>query len=229
MEPFCEAEKIFAYRLREAADDGLSTSATRVHISRHDHVYNCGQSDGNVYLIESGQVKTLTYTRNGKQCILSIHGAGNVFGESSVLLAARTETAQAMQATTLIRIPVARIMNAPDPSLRDALVNHMAARLLEQQEAIANLVTMDSEHRLAALLVTLGNKFGKRRDTTILVRERFTQEELAEMVGTTRSRIGYFLKRFTLAGAVHRTDESYLCIHVPELTDYLDSSRLVDI
>ncbi|WP_093472140.1 MULTISPECIES: Crp/Fnr family transcriptional regulator [unclassified Streptomyces] len=225
MEPFCNTERSLAGVLQDAAGRG-TIRGTRVHIGRREHVYNLGQPDANIYLVESGQVKTLTHTRDGKQCLLSIHGPGDVFGESSVLAANRTETAQAMQVTTLVQVRVAQIMNDCDPPLREALIGHMASRLLEQQQVIANLVTMDSEHRLAALLVNLGKKVGKRRDQTALIRDRITQEELAEMVGTTRSRIGYFLKRFSVAGVVHRTEDAHLCIHIAELTDYLENSSL---
>ncbi|MFI5819644.1 Crp/Fnr family transcriptional regulator [Streptomyces rishiriensis] len=225
MESFCNAERSLAEALQEAARRG-TLRGTRIHVGRREHVYNLGQPDAHVYLVESGQIKTLTHTRDGKQCLLSIHGPGDVFGESSVLAANRTETAQAMQATVLIQVRVAQIVNDCDPPLREALIRHMANRLLEQQQVIANLVTMDSEHRLAALLVNLGKKFGSRRAQTALIRDRITQEELAEMVGTTRSRVGYFLKRFSVAGVVHRTEDAHLCIHIAELTDYLENSSL---
>ncbi|MGW8063192.1 Crp/Fnr family transcriptional regulator [Streptomyces ziwulingensis] len=222
---FCNTERSLADALREAVRRG-TIRGTRFHVGRREHVYNLGQPDAHIYLVESGQVKTLTHTRDGKQCLLSIHGPGDVFGESSVLAANRTETAQAMQITTLVQVRVAQMMTDRESPLREALIGHMANRLQEQQQVIANLVTMDSEHRLAALLVNLGKKFGTPRDQTALIRDRITQEELAEMVGTTRSRIGYFLKRFSVAGAVHRTEDAHLCIHIAELTDYLEDSSL---
>ncbi|EDY45098.1 Crp/Fnr family transcriptional regulator [Streptomyces sp. SPB074] len=225
MEPLCNAEQRLAGALQEAARRG-TIRGTRFHVGRREHVYNLGQPDAHIYLIESGQVKTLTHTRDGKQCLLSIHGPGDVFGECSLLAANHTETAQAMQVTTLVQVRVGQIMKDCDPLLHEALISHMANRLLEQQQMIANLVTMDSEHRLAALLVNLGKKVGKRREHTALIRDRITQEELAEMVGTTRSRVGYFLKRFSLAGVVHRTEDAHLCIHITELTDYLENSSL---
>ncbi len=225
MEPFCSSEQRLAEALQEAARKG-TIRGTRFHVGRREHVYNLGQPDAHLYLIESGQVKTLTHTRDGKQCLLSIQGPGDVFGEGGVLAANHTETAQAMQATTLVQISVAQVMRACDPPLQEALISHLANRLLEQQQMIANLVTMDSEHRLAALLVNLGKKVGKNREHTALIRDRITQEELAEMVGTTRSRVGYFLKRFSVAGVVHRTKEAHLCIHIAELTDYLENSSL---
>ncbi|GAA4826192.1 Crp/Fnr family transcriptional regulator [Streptomyces ziwulingensis] len=225
MEPFCSTERSLAQAIQDAARRG-TIRGTWVQVGRREHVYNLGQPDAHLYLVESGQVKTLTHTRDGKQCLLSIHGPGDVFGEPGVLAADRTETAQAMQVTALLKVRVAQLLSDCDPQVHEALIKHMANRLLEQQQVIANLVTMDSEHRLAALLVNLGNKFGKRRDQTALIRDRITQEELAEMVGTTRSRVGYFLKRFSVAGVVHRTEDAHLCIHLTELADYLENSSL---
>ena len=88
-------------------------------------------------------------------------------------------------------------------------------------KAGTTLVTMDSEQRLATILLRLARKLGKRQGEYLCIVERISQEELAWMVGTTRSRVGYFLKRFHDAGFVRRTRESYLLVHEELLTGYV--------
>src|SRR5712692_7909184 len=77
-----------------------------VKIARHANVYTCGDQDEMLYFIESGQVKLLMLSSEGKECILAIHGAGDIFGELCLSgLGGRLETATAMKATTLEQIP----------------------------------------------------------------------------------------------------------------------------
>src|SRR6185369_6246500 len=77
-----------------------------VTIAKHKHVYNCGDKNELVYFIESGQVKLLMLSPEGKECLLAIHTAGDIFGELRLSgLDARRETATAMEETTLKQIP----------------------------------------------------------------------------------------------------------------------------
>jgi CRP-like cAMP-binding protein len=188
-------------------------------------VYNCGDRDNDIYLIENGQVKTVTYSRDGKKCLLSIYATGDVFGELGMLSEGRTETATAMRNSALRRVPVKKFRAALcDDQLLEAFLGHLTQRLSEQQQIITNLVTMDSERRLAAALLALAHKLGKPQPRGTRIDQRITQEELSGMVGTTRSRVGYFLKRFCDAGLVHRAPGSFLVVNESNLADYLDAS-----
>jgi CRP-like cAMP-binding protein len=82
-----------------------------VKIARHANVYACGDHDEVVYYIESGQVKLLMLSSEGKECLLAIHSAGDIFGELCLSgLGGRLETATAMQATTLNKSLVANFL-----------------------------------------------------------------------------------------------------------------------
>lgn len=194
----------------------------RCCLPRNSHVYNYGDRDADLYLVESGQVKAVTYSLDGKKCLLSIYSAGDVFGELALLTHTRGETAMAMSPAVLRRIPVAKFRSAlAHEELREALLELLTVRLAEQQQVITNLVTMDSERRLAATLLTLARKLGKRQALGTCIEERITQEELSGMVGTTRSRVGYFLKRFCDAGFIVRDSGAYLVVNERSLTNYL--------
>ncbi|NUT44668.1 MAG: Crp/Fnr family transcriptional regulator [Thermoactinospora sp.] len=201
-----------------------SVEASSVRVPKRTNIYNCGQRDGNIYLVESGQIKTQMYARCGKECLLSIFTAGDIFGELSLLGPERFETATAMRTSWVRKIPAVRFRAAlAESGLLDAFIDHLAQRLAEQQHVIATMVTMDSEQRLAFVLLNLSRKIGKRCAHNIrAIEDRITQEELSGMVGTTRSRVGYFLKRFKDAGFVLPTSEPFLLVDEKRLAEYVD-------
>jgi CRP/FNR family cyclic AMP-dependent transcriptional regulator len=220
------ASSRFAQRLRGLVEDD-SGGATTIRIPRGGHVFNSGDRDDDVYMIETGQVKTVTFSRDGKQCLLSIYAPGDVFGELCQASSGRLETATAMRPTILRRIQSGRFRAAlADQDLLEAFLAYLALRVSEQQQIITNLVTMDSERRLAAVLLTLADKIGKRHSTGTRIEQRITQEELSDMVGTTRSRVGYFLKRFAEAGLVSRHPGAFLVVDESGLADYLETAGL---
>ncbi|WP_371778475.1 Crp/Fnr family transcriptional regulator [Streptosporangium subroseum] len=223
MTPISTDSTLFKDNLRAFINHD-SSGASPIKVPRRTNIYNCGQRDGNIYLVESGQIKTQMYTRCGKQCLLSIYTAGDVFGELSLLGPERSETATAMRTSAVRRIPATRLRaGLTDGNLLEGFIDCLALRLAEQQEVIATMVTMDSEQRLASVLLRLARKIGTRHSPQLrCIEERITQEELSGMVGTTRSRVGYFLKRFRDAGLVQPTSDLFLLVHEQRMADYLD-------
>ena len=95
----------FKQQLRESLQHETLNSRA-VKIARHANVYTCGDQDEMVYFIESGQIKLLMLSSEGKECLLAIHSAGDIFGELCLSgLGARLETATAMEDTILKQIP----------------------------------------------------------------------------------------------------------------------------
>ena len=96
-----------ADEFKEQLRDSLlreTMNSRAVKIARHTNVYTCGDQDDMVYFIESGQIKLLMLSSEGKECLLAIHGGGDIFGELSLSgLGARVETATAMKATAITR------------------------------------------------------------------------------------------------------------------------------
>jgi CRP-like cAMP-binding protein len=97
----------------------------------------------------------------------------------------------------------------------------LAGKLVEQQQIVSQFVTADSEGRLAATLLRLARKIGKPHNGRLVIDEKITQEELAEIVGTTRSRIGFFLKRFRTAGLIEKSAQASLSIDEVRLDEYI--------
>ena len=194
-----------------------------VKIARHANVYTCGDQDEMIYFIESGQIKLLMLSSEGKECLLAIHSVGDVFGELCLSgLGTRLETATAMKQTMLKQIPCAQFLGRlSHDSLFDGFVRYLAVRIADQQQVIANLVTVDSEQRLGQTLLQLARTMGKKDPRSIRIELRISHEELSEMVGTTRPRISLFMQRFHNLGLIETNRDRFLIIKEKKLTDYL--------
>jgi CRP/FNR family cyclic AMP-dependent transcriptional regulator len=194
-----------------------------IKIPRHANVYNCGDNDSNVYFIEAGQVKLLMLSSEGKECLLAIHGAGDIFGELCLSgLGARLETATAMRETIVKQLPSSQFFaRLTRDSLFEGFVRYLAVRVADQQQVIANLVTVDSEQRLGQTLLQLARTMGKKDPRSIRIELKISHEELSEMVGTTRPRISLFMQRFHNLGLIETNRDRFFVIKEKKLTDYL--------
>ncbi len=212
----------FKQQLRDSLQrETLNSHAVKV--TRHSNVYTCGDQNEMVYFIESGQVKLLMLSSEGKECLLAIHSGGDIFGELCLTgSGARLETAIAMKATTLKQIPCAQFFaRLKRDSLFEGFVRYLAVRIADQQQVIANLVTTDSEQRLGQTLLQLARTMGKKDPRSIRIELRITHEELSEMVGTTRPRISLFMQRFHNLGLIETNRDHFLVIKESKLTQYL--------
>jgi CRP/FNR family cyclic AMP-dependent transcriptional regulator len=213
---------LFKQQLRDSLQRETANTGA-VSIARHSNVYTCGDRDEMVYFVESGQVKLLMLSAEGRECLLAIHGEGDIFGELCLSgLGARLETATAMQATTLKQIPCSQFFaRLGRDSLFEGFVRYLAVRIADQQQIIANLVTVDSEQRLGQTLLQLARTMGKKDPRSIRIELKITHEELSEMVGTTRPRISLFMQRFHNLGLIETNKDRFLIIKEKKLTDYL--------
>jgi len=216
-----QADK-FKQQMRESLQQETANSRA-VKIAKHADVYMCGDQDETVYFIESGQVKLLLLSPQGKECLLAIHGAGDIFGELCLSgLGARRETATAMEETILKTVPCHQFFTRlSHDSLFGGFVQYLAVRIADQQQVIANLVTVDSEQRLGKTLLQLASTMGKKDPRSIRIELKISHEELSEMVGTTRPRISLFMERFHHLGLIETNRDHFLIIKEKKLTDYL--------
>lgn len=215
---------LFKEQMRESLQREVR-NARAIEIAKHTNVYALGEQDEMVYIIESGQVKLLMLSSEGKECLLAIHGSGDVFGELCLSgIAGRLETATAMEETLLKKVPCARFLErlAAD-SLLEGFVKYLAVRVADQQAVIANLVTVDSEQRLGKTLLQLARQLGKKGPRSTRIELRISHEELSNMIGTTRPRISVFMQRFRNLGLIELSEEHYLIIMENKLTAYLAS------
>jgi CRP/FNR family cyclic AMP-dependent transcriptional regulator len=215
-----------ADRFKQQLRDSLqheTLNSRAIKIAKHANVYTCGDQDEMVYFIESGQIKLLMLSSKGKECLLAIHTAGDIFGELCLSgLGIRLETATAMKETIVKQIPRTEVFaRLRRNSLFDGFVQYLAVRIAGQQQVIANLVTVDSEQRLGRTLLHLARTLGKEDQRSIRIEPRISHEELSAMVGTTRPRISLFMQRFRNLGLIETNVNHLLIIKEKKLTDYL--------
>jgi CRP-like cAMP-binding protein len=187
-------------------------------------LYTCGTDDDNIYFIETGCFKILTLCRGGKECLLDVCTQGEILGESCLLSPERMETAMAMTPSVLRVIRRTQFLTIIlSQGLYEESLQYFTLKLSEQRQIITQFVTADSERRLAATLLRLARKLGTRSEGKLWIDERITQEELAEIVGTTRSRVGYFLKRFRAARLIEGKSQEFLVINEHRMDEYVQT------
>jgi CRP-like cAMP-binding protein len=197
--------------------------ATTVKLKRNSNVYTSGEMDRNLYLVEEGQVKVLTHTSYGKDCLVAIYAGGDLFGEKCLFRERREETVIAMRPTVLTAISCETFLEClASAGVLEDLVLYLLVRLAEREEVITELVTADSEQRLASTLLQLARKLGKGTPRRLRIEHRISQEDLSRIVGTTRSRVGFFLKRFDELGLIERPRDCFLILDEQLMSDYLE-------
>lgn len=194
-----------------------------LRLARHCHIYVCGDPADAVYFIESGKVKLLMPSPQGKECLLALHTAGDMFGELCLEgPGRRQETATVMEAAVLRRIPRDKLFqHLTNNSLVEGFVRYLAVRLAEQQRFMGTMLMVNSEHRLGETLLALARKLGQPDPRSTRIEQKITHEELSEMVGTTRPRITRFMLLFRTLGLIEITPEHFLIIKEKKLADYL--------
>jgi CRP/FNR family cyclic AMP-dependent transcriptional regulator len=151
----------FIARLRTSWQDDIDRAATRT-IAKHAHAYICGDHDAMVYVMVSGHMKLQMLSPEGKQCVLAIYTAGDMFGELCLAEGGgRRETATAMADTVVQPIPCTEFLRwLSRDALLEGFVRYLAGRLADQQRVIAHLLTVESEQRLAQTLLQLAQQLG---------------------------------------------------------------------
>jgi CRP/FNR family transcriptional regulator, cyclic AMP receptor protein len=213
---------LFKQQMRESLRQGTLNSRA-VTIAKHDNVYTYGDNDELVYFIESGQVKLLMLSPEGRECLLAIHTAGDIFGELCLSgLGARLESATAMEETILKQIPCPKFLaRLGSDALFEGFSQYLAVRIADQQQVIANLMTVDGEQRLGKTLLQLARTLGKKDPRSIRIELKISHEELSDMVGATRPRTSVFMRRFRNLGLIETNEDHFLIIKEQKLTAYL--------
>lgn len=193
--------------------DRHTLATTRLRYEAQRSIYATGDADDALYTIDAGQVKIIMSSAEGKDCLIAVYGIGEVFGESCFTGAnRRLENATAMQFTLLRRASRRDFLAETErASALDVLLRHLAVRTEERQIAVFDLITKDSEQRLAKVLLAIGEKLGVSEGPFLRLDQRISHEELSQMVGTTRPRITAFMQRFRTLGLIETHGRS---IHV---------------
>src|SRR5437867_2780125 len=181
-------------------------------------IFRQGEPANSVFYLRQGKVKLAVTSKQGKEAIVAILDAGEFFGEGCLAgQQLRVSTATAMADCTLARIekPLMARMLHEQHDVSELFVTHLLSRNIRYEEDLVDQLFNSSEKRLARILLLLAH-FGKEaRAETVL--PRINQENLAQMVGTTRSRVSHFMNKFRKLGFVDYNG-SGLTVHSGALT-----------
>jgi CRP/FNR family cyclic AMP-dependent transcriptional regulator len=167
-------------------------------------IYSQGDRAETILYIQSGTVKLSVVSQTGKEAVVGMLGGGDFFGEGSLAgQPIRLATAATLTASRIRLIPkqqMVRLLHRQH-ALSDRFITHMLARNIRLEEDLIDQLFNASEKRLARTLLLLA-RYGKP-DGPRRVLPRISQEVLAEMVGTTRSRVNFFMNKFRKLGFIH--------------------------
>src|SRR6202451_3240059 len=166
-------------------------------------IFRQGDPSDAVFYIQSGKVKTTVVSEQGKEAVVALLGAGDFFGEGCLTgQPLRLSTVSTMTECVIVRISKADITRVihEEPAFAELFISYLLARNSRVEEALVDQLFNSSEKRLARILLLLAN-FGKEgRPEPIIA--KISQETLAEMIGTTRSRGSFFMNKFRKLGLI---------------------------
>jgi len=167
-------------------------------------IFTQGDTAAAVFYIQTGKVKLTVVSKIGKEATIGILGEGSFFGEGSLAgQALRMGSATAMTDCAVLQIDKRAMMEAlhREHAFSDMFVAYLLGRNIRYEEDLVDQLFNSSEKRLARILLLLAH-FGKEGTPETVV-SKISQEMLAEMIGTTRSRVSFFMNRFRKLGFIH--------------------------
>ena len=198
----------------EAILSGISQGKTVKEYSANRNIFRQGDAADSVFFLQRGTVKLTVISNQGKEAIVAILNVGDFFGEGCHAgQPLRMAAANATTDCTIIRIErqkLARLLHEHH-AISEVFVSHLLSRNIRYEADLVDQLFNSSEKRLARILLLLSH-FGKEsRSEPVL--PRVSQNDLAEMVGTTRSRTSHFMNRFREHGFIDYADSGGLTVN----------------
>ena len=166
-------------------------------------VFSQGDPADAVFYIQSGKVKVTVVSEQGKEAVVAMLGTNDFFGEGCLAgQARRIATVATMTDSVIVRLEKAAIVRVihREPAFSEMFIAHLLARAIRVEADLVDQLFNSSEKRLARMLLLLAN-FGKEEKPEPIL-AKISQETLAEMIGTTRSRVSFFMNKFRKLGLI---------------------------
>jgi CRP/FNR family cyclic AMP-dependent transcriptional regulator len=188
--------------------DSAGLSKSIVKYGRDEVIFTQGDASEHVLYIQSGGVKLSVLSKTGKEAVVAMLGPGDFFGEGCLAgQPLRMGSAMALTPSAVLQIEkqhMVRVLHRQH-AMSDRFIAHMLTRNIRIEEDLIDQLFNSSEKRLARTLLLLA-RYGKQ-DMPIRMVPKISQETLAEMVGTTRSRVNFFLNKFKKLGFIEYDGE----------------------
>jgi len=166
--------------------------------------FSQGNPADSVFYLQKGRAKLTVVSKSGKEVTIALLTAGDFVGEESIagVVGLRLASATAINACTALKIQRGEMIRVlhEEHAFSDLFLNYLLARSMRVQADLVDQLFNSSEKRLARILLLMAD-FGGSEDPDALI-PKITQETLAEMIGTTRSRVSFFMNRFRTLGLI---------------------------
>ena len=185
-----------------------------VSFQKKKTIFAQGDSRDGLFFVQSGKVQLSVVSENGREATLGILGEGDFFGEGGLAgQPLRMSSATALTDCVLLHIERNTMVHAMNlqPKLSAMFVKYLLKRNIRYQDDLVDQLFNSSEKRLARVLLLMA-QFGKEEAPEMSV-PRLSQETLAEMVGTTRSRVSFFMNRFRKMGFINYRHGNHLQVN----------------
>jgi CRP-like cAMP-binding protein len=163
------------------------------------------------FFLESGSIKVSTVVRNGREAVLALPGPGDFFGVRCLLGTPHTATATALTDSSVVRVTTAALcrMVREVPDFAEMFATFLVQRCADDQERLISHLTHSAEQRLAYTLLRLASS--NREDHALPI--PISQSLFAKMIGTTRSRVSFFMNRFKRKGFIEYGHDGRIRVH----------------
>jgi CRP/FNR family cyclic AMP-dependent transcriptional regulator len=194
--------------------DSAGVSRTIVHYGRGDVIFTQGDAAKHVLYIQTGGIKLSVLSKTGREAVVAMLAPGDFFGEGCLAgQRVRMGSATALAASAILRVGRLQMVKLlhKQHEMSDRFIAHMLARNIRIEEDLIDQLFNSAEKRLARTLLLLA-RYGKQ-DQPASVVPKISQETLADMIGTTRSRVNFFLNKFKKLGFIEYDGELPLKIN----------------
>jgi CRP-like cAMP-binding protein len=177
---------------------------TTLSIPKKQVLFSQGDTTDAVFYVQAGKVKLIVVSPQGKEAVIAILEPGSFFGEGCLAgQPVHLATATAVDDARIVRIDKQSMLRLlqDDRAFSSLFLAYMLARNVRIQEDLVDQLFNSSEKRLARILLLMAH-FGKEGKPEVVI-PKISQETLAEMIGTTRSRVSFFMAKFKKMGLIH--------------------------
>jgi len=198
----------------EKALSGISTGKAAIEYGANRNIFWEGDPADSVFFLRQGKVKLTVTSKQGKEAIVAVLDRGDFFGEGCMAgQPLRMATAMAITDCSLVRLEkklMVRLLHEQH-EISEMFVTHLLSRNIRYEADLVDQLFNSSEKRLARILLLLSH-FGKESRAEPVL-PRISQEDLADMIGTTRSRVSHFMNKFRTLGFIDYGDQGGLTVN----------------
>jgi CRP/FNR family transcriptional regulator, cyclic AMP receptor protein len=201
--------------------EGIVTGKRLVQLQKNTNIFSQGDSADAIFFVQMGRVKVTIVSSHGKEAVLGIVGRREFFGEGCLVgQTVRIHSVATMESSTIFRVEKRAMLHAlhRQPDFSEKFTAALLIRNLALEADLCDQLFNHSEKRLARVLLKL-SRFGSQANLPGLQIPKMTHETLAEMVGSTRSRVTFFMNKFKRLGLIEYTGAGVITVRDELLMD----------